>query len=398
MTAAPVTIVCANCGAKYKLPADFKAASAKCKGCGASIDVAGQLRAAAAKPAAKEPARSRPQPAATVAATAGSTRGRSAARAGRDRKTADAGARGREASPRRGRTRGDAAGKTSSEGKGNKVVLIGSLVAIVALAVVGYFVMFGGKGTEGTPPTTASAPPEAGKNAPGAAPQKSEVVDASSEADAMAKQLAMGSDAKTEDDPKVDDKTATAALEGEKPAAKKPAKKAKPEANETKSTLTAADVFDPRTLEPLQYPDYVDEAQRKEIDSLCEDLRNGGITGRRAKAKLEEIGHAAIVGVVNEYQKVDFKNPDQAMYAFELNKFLTSAFGAGVISADYKMTQAGEPIPLETADWNAKTVNAWRRFWEKNSDKEVWEKLVKDRKEGKGAKTEGGDKEKDGDK
>ena len=81
-----------------------------------------------------------------------------------------------------------------------------------------------------------------------------------------------------------------------------------------------------------------------------------------------------------------------------VNKRLTSAFGAGVGSTDFKPTQAGEEIPLETADWNAKTVHAWRRFWERHSDKTVWESMIAARKEGKGAPGASKDKAKDDDK
>ena len=50
-----IPIVCANCGAKYRLPETFKSDRAKCKACGASIDVASQRESkpdeAAAQPA-----------------------------------------------------------------------------------------------------------------------------------------------------------------------------------------------------------------------------------------------------------------------------------------------------------------------------------------------------------
>ena len=144
------------------------------------------------------------------------------------------------------------------------------------------------------------------------------------------------------------------------------------------------EVFDPRTLEPLAYPEYVEAALRTEIEALCDDLRNGGRAGRSAKRRLEEIGHPALVGVINAYQKIDFKDPNQALFAFEMNKLLTDSFGAGVVSTNFKVTLAGEPIPPETSDWNAKTVNAWRRFWGMYPEKEKWEAMIARRKEGKG--------------
>lgn len=390
MTAAPVTIVCANCGAKYKLPSDFKSASAKCKGCGATIDVAGQLRAAAT-PTEKEaigakavaaprtrPGNTRPGKAATDGpATEWPARGRASGSSSRREKPAAGSTRSR-----RGAEAGERSERAAKSGGSNKLVLIGSLVAVVALGIVGYFVMFAKNGEPAA--NTALAPDPSTKSVADAAMTKSEgAVDAAkAEADALAKELAGGTTEGDDTDAKTDAKS----TEKEKVAAKPEPKPDQP--------LTAADVFDPRTLEPLAYPADLDDALRQEIESLCADVRHGGRSGIKAKARLEEIGHPAIVGVVNAYSKIDFKDPDQAMYAFELNKLLTNAFGAGVISTNFKQTQMGDPIPLETADWNAQTVKAWRRFWEMNSDKDKWENLVKARKEGK----KPSDTEKDGDK
>ena len=383
MTAASVTIVCANCGAKYKLPADFKSASAKCKGCGATIDVASQLKAAAAPPAAQRPVAKAPTPQPSKASPStrdGARRERSSASG-----SASASRRSSGSSSRRGR---DGAAGETAEKKGGKGLLIGSVVGIVALGVVGYFVFVGGgKDPAGV---VAAASSDPGANIKDAALTKPNAMQdaAKAEADALAKELRDGAKPVTAGD-KPEDK---------KPATKKPAKAPVTKPTEEKKPLTADEVFDPRTLPPLEFPAYVEPPLRDEINSLCEDLRNGGISGRRAKTRLEEIGHPALAGVINAYGKIDFRSPDQAMYAFEMNKLLTNAFGAGVVSTDFKPTQAGEEIPLETADWNAKTVNAWRRFWERHSDKAVWESMVAARKEGKGAPGASKDKAKDDDK
>jgi hypothetical protein len=394
MTAAPVPIVCANCGAKYKLPADFKSATAKCKGCGATIDVASQLKAAAA-PAASKPVSapapssrpaSRPvaaskavdKPAASDAAARG-------ARGTRERSGASSsGRRGASRASRRGAGDDEAAPK-----KGGKGVLIGSAVGVVALGVVGFFV-FGGGGSTPAPATTpVAAAPDAGSKVPTAADAAATKMDeaqlaAKAEADALAKELSGegAGDKKAATDSSDPEAAASKPAESKKPA-KKPAKKDPDAKPEEKKPLTADEVFDSRTLPPLEFNADVEQSVRDEITSLCDDLRNGGMAGRKAKKRLEELGHPAMVGVINAYAAIDFKNPDQAMYAFEMNKLLTNAFGAGTISVNFKPTQAGEPIPLETADWNAKTVNAWRRFWDMHKDKEVWERMLKKRKEGK---------------
>ncbi|HLU40035.1 MAG TPA: hypothetical protein VK081_11650 [Planctomycetota bacterium] len=279
---------------------------------------------------------------------------------------------------------------------------IGSLVALVAIVIVGWFVFAGGGEAPPNETTTAQATnggAEAGKteNAAGAVDASADKsVGQASEAAAPDKDAAApkeegkaaGADATAEGDAA---KQAAGAADGEsdKPGGNKPTakqsepKKAKAADDEkAKKPLTEADVFDPRTLPPLDFPDYVDDALRAEITQLIEDVKNGGRAGIKAKRRLEEIGHAAIPAVINAYAQIDFKNPDQAMYAFEMNKFMTNAFGAGVVSANFRRTEAGETIPLETADWNAKTVNAWRRFWETYSDKDRWREMVSKRKSG----------------
>lgn len=410
MTADSIQIICANCGAKYKLPTDFKATSAKCKGCGATIDVASQIQAAKAtaapsRPAASKPAAGKPATASKPAASSsrrargsdsdsaserparrGAAAGRRSAAAGRhadDEGDAEGGRR----------KRGAGGAKAGGAKKGNPAVLWGSVAALVAVAVVVVvFVMSGGgkdqpAGSNETAKNMAAGAGETGgAGAPGdtgtggAETAKPEAGGASGNAAAAA-----GST-----EPEVPKPTGEPAGGGEHAKTSKPPEK--PAADATANTEPAAvtksispsEVFNPATLEPLAFPDYVDAAIRTEVEQLCADVRNGGRAGRNAKRRLEEIGHPALVGVINSYQKIDFTDPNQALYAFEMNKLLTDAFGAGVVSTNFKVTLAGEAIPPETADWNAKTVNAWRRFWEMYPEKEKWEAMIAKRKEGKG--------------
>ncbi len=397
MTADPIQIVCANCGAKYKLPADFKAASAKCKGCGATIDVAGQLQAA------KSPAPKAPAAAATASKAAPTKPSRAekpAASSSRRGAAAAAEASGSRSSRRAGssarRGRGSDGDESDAEGgrrrrggapaakKGNPAVLFGSLALLVILGGgLTFFMLKGGDkpadvnstaqnsgAQDANAGATGSAATEGAKDAGHAKPGDPAATGGSAQATGSG----TAEPTKPKDPPKDPPKDAP------KDAPKDPPKEAEP----TKP-LTAAEVFDPRTLDPLEYPEYVAAALRTEIDSLCGDLRNGGRAGREAKRRLAEIGHPALVGVINAYQKIDFKDPDQSMFAFEMNKLLTDSFGAGVVSTNFKVTLQGDPIPPETADWNAKTVNAWRRFWGMYPEKEKWEAMIARRKEGKGS-------------
>ena len=403
MTADSIQIICANCGAKYKLPTDFKATSAKCKGCGATIDVAGQIQVAkappsAGKPAARKPAVSKPpatsRPTATSKPASSSRRARGGdSESGSERPTRRGAAAGRRggAAGRPSDDAGEAEGGRRKRGggskaggakKGNPAVLWGSVAAVVAIAVV--IVVFALNGGGNDKP---SGSDETAKNmAAGAGAGQAEGSgDAEATNSETSKPEAGGSATAASGDGEPETQKPTGEQAGGGDKAEDSKQPDKPAADAATKTIAPSEVFNPSTLEPLAFPDYVDAAARTEIEELCADLRNGGRAGRNAKRRLEEIGHPALVGVVNAYQKIDFTDPNQALYAFEMNKLLTDAFGAGVVSTNFKVTLAGEPIPPETSDWNAKTVNAWRRFWEMYPEKDKWEAMIAKRKEGKGA-------------
>lgn len=411
MTADSIQIICANCGAKYKLPSDFKATSAKCKGCGATIDVAGQIQAAKAPAPSSKPAASKPAGASRPAAGSSRRARGSDSDSGSERparRGAAAGRRGAAAGRHADdegeaeggrRKRGAGGAKAGGAKKGNPAVLWGSIAALVAIAVVVVvFVLNGGDkdqpaGSNETAKNMAAGAGETGGT--GATGGPSATGGTGTGGAESAKPAAGGATgnaaaAAGTTEPEVQKPTGEPAGGSDNAKTSKPPEKpaadatANTEAAAVTKTISPSEVFNPATLEPLAFPDYVDAAIRTEVEQLCADVRNGGRAGRNAKRRLEEIGHPALVGVINSYQKIDFTDPNQALYAFEMNKLLTDAFGAGVVSTNFKVTLAGETIPPETADWNAKTVNAWRRFWEMYPEKEKWEAMIAKRKEGKG--------------
>jgi hypothetical protein len=400
MTAAPVTIVCANCGAKYKLPADFKSASAKCKGCGATIDVAGQMKAAAAPAKAAgstaKPVGSAAKPSAKPAAPA--AKPATSARASREEATASrrdrTGATNKRPSSRRGSEEGGAEKKKSSS-----AMAIGSLVGIAGLGIASYFIFFSGGDKPATTPAADAPAASSPADKPMEKPDDAAAA-AKAEADELAKSLKEDDTAAAKGEPdakpadaaakKGDDPAAksevTKELEPQKKPAAKPAEAKPPAKKGDEPKLTSmSEVFDAASLPPLTYPEDVAEELRKEIDGLADEIKNPGPSGRRAKRRLEEIGHPGMVGVINMYQKLDFKSSDQSTLQFDINKFLTNTYGAGVVSSSFRFVPPGEAITPDDANFNAKTVEAWRRFWTTYSDKDKWANFVKLRKDKGGA-------------
>ncbi len=115
--------VCPRCGKKYKLKEGFTAAGFACKECGATVKVGEE------KPASPVSGRS-------------SSRGRPAARAGRGRAEKPAAARGRasrrEAPAEQEEGRGGRAGRyqRAAPGGGQKVVVIGGVLALALVLVL----------------------------------------------------------------------------------------------------------------------------------------------------------------------------------------------------------------------------------------------------------------------
>ncbi len=374
-----IQIVCDNCGAKYKLPESFTAASAKCKACGSAIDVQGQ-RQAAASPARAAGASKAAAPAPAVAAGAKPAKKRSEEPAGRKASAgAAAGRRGRRGKDEAGEAEGDGRpgrrGRERPAGGGSKMPLVLGGVGVLAIAVVAILMLQG----DGKPATTDTA-----QQPPASQPEKPADKPAAQPADATA---ARG-DAKPAEASTPVEKPVEKPVE--QPAATTPETKpeTKPETDEPemressdpsdrwkKSKVTSMDmVFDPKTsTEPLAWPAGISEADQQKVVELLDTVRQGGRQGPGAKTELEKMGFTALAGIINRLREVDYKDSFESMYAWELNKLLdTMTVG---INMGFVPVEIGEDVDPRKADWNAKTAKGWQRLLTLYPDAEAFQKM-----------------------
>lgn len=372
-----IQIVCQNCGAKYRLPASFHSDKAKCKGCGAAIDVAAQRGAAAvptaaaapAEPAKAKPAAAKAKPAESKEKEAGTlhraaphgTHGTSSRRAhaGKDKD----GDEGKGHGHRRH-------GHEKPAKKGMSPMLIGGSLGGIALIVVVLIFLFGGGDDPANTGNVANAS-GAGANPAAAGNAVTPKVETPPVASADA--------AKTPDAVGTGDgaaKPADAAAEKppEKPAVKPAAKAAEAE------ILTKADVFDPKTLEPLAYPETIPQARRDELEAMIGEIDGTGRKAAiRAKDQLTEIGWASLFGLVNKLRTFDYTTPEGTRDAFEINQLLTAICDG--TNTGFKPA-AGDELPLKDMNHNALTVKAWQRFVRQYPDDESF-KAFKKKKDAK---------------
>ncbi len=369
-------IVCQNCGAKYKLPESFQGDKAKCKACGAVIDVAAQRgggtpaapsKPASAKPAAVKPASAKPAAARPARAAAGSRSGSSKAATGAASGGTSRRAAGATGSARSGRAAGGRRGAADAEPKkkGNPALLIGWVIVVVAI-VVG-ILMSGGDDPK----------PNETQTAQGAETAKAAEGNGGGNAAKAAENTPPENTSATEPTPAVESTTPPAdETPKEVPAPKPEPAKSTPAPAKTEIT-TRADVYDPKTLDPLEYPAEVDAALQSEIGELLQDMADGGVSGIRAKGRLEEIGWPALFGIINHLRTIDYFDSSESMSAYELNRLL-EAMAVG-INVGYRPPQIGEEQSLEDVDWNAKTVKAWIRLPTKYPTPEDFDRLRQNR-------------------
>jgi hypothetical protein len=363
-----IQVVCQNCGAKYKLPATFAADKAKCKACGQAIDVAAQ-RAQPPESTAATPVSAKAQPATAKAqpatAKAQPAKARPASEPARPARAGAASASSRRA---KGDAEGEGTDKPGRRGRGDKekkksgmspAVIGGVLVGVGAL-VVGGILMFGG-----------DKPAEAGKSE-----NQQSVASSGSGGTATNESAAKSGDGANPASPApIDNAPATTepaggtdtpaptpkAPEATKPAAKPPG---------APKFETKADIFDPKTLEPLTYPDEVDAAIRAEIDEAVQAIDGTGTrAARRAKARLEELGYPALFGLTNRLRDIDYTTRDGTIMAYEIHR-LMELIAKGT-NTSFK--QVDDEPDLETADWNAKGVRTWQNFLQQNNTLEKYE-------------------------
>jgi len=414
----PRVIACANCGARYKLPDTFQGAKARCKGCGAVIEVESsvvepaQREARAEAPAtspspppSQEPKAPKPSRPAHRTSRTSSSRSRPAggrsSRRGRggakeaaedEAPTRDRGRSSRSGSSRgAGRSHGRSGGRSgghSSHGRrpagrggrrghgedeepsNSKTGLILGIAGVAVAAIVTVIVL----NNQGD--NTNKGTGEAGQQQKVASqPEKQPV----KQPEAVAK----NDDNATEGTAKTDEtKAADATAKGPKDKADKPktakADAAKKPASTPEKKISA---FDAKTLDPIPWPEDIDEATRKRADELANTaIVDLGIQGKRAAEALGDMGRAGFVAIINRLRTVNYFDEDESDAAFALNEVIEKKLihrNMGYKARGY------DPIKKEDAWWNAKIVHSWMDWFAHNDHStpegwEAWQKYVKE--------------------
>lgn len=353
-----IPIVCANCGAKYRLPETFKSDSAKCKKCGAVIDVAGQRDVA-------------PEPAA-VAAPAAETASPRSRRSGRA--AASTTSRRSGSSSRRRSARGDDAdsgrrrsrrGESEETVKG-KGMLIGMGLGTVGVVVAVVLMIGGDPAAEDTAgldplaqPVTEPVAEAQMDPAPERAPTAEELADAAAAAEEAAAAEAIAEQAAAEEAASAE---AAAKIRRETPWL-------------SYTITTVEELFDPMTeTEPVEWPDYVTDEERAEVLSLLEDVEGQGLPGIRAKTRLTEMDHKSLAGIINRLRDIDYTDSFDTMFAYELNKLIETM--TITLNANFQNAEIGSAIDLRVAHWNAQTIKPWIGHFNRYRDKEDWDRLI----------------------
>ncbi|MGK0299189.1 MAG: hypothetical protein ACI89X_000050 [Planctomycetota bacterium] len=370
-----IPITCDNCGAKYKLPPTFKGTQAKCQKCGSVIDVAKQREsagsdaspAAAAKPAAARPAaaakpavdrsksRTGGRKAAAAAASpkaAASSKADKPARAGSSRSRRGAKDDDGEDTPRRGR----------EKKKDNTPMIIGG-VGLLAVVVVVVVMMMGGDDKKDSNETAddnkqanaadANANKGATKPDEGATPDEGQKPDAKPDEGATP-----DASSKPEEGVKPAEtaKPAPTPVDNGDPNVKKERWQKQKNPPQTMSEVrTALEMYG-----AVQWPESIDATKKAEIMELAGKLDvDGGIGSIRAKAKLVNQGYYGLFGILETLSKLDYRQPNDGAFGFELNKAIEDITGG--LNAGYAAVQADEEMHPAKALWNTKSVNAWMK-------------------------------------
>lgn len=362
-------IACDNCGAKYKLPETFTGKQAKCQKCGSVIEVQKQrdaASAAAAAPAAKPAAAARPavdrsKPAAAEAAKPAAAR---PARAGKAEDGAEGGKKGRG----------------EREKKKDNTMPI-TLAAVGLLVVAGaVFFLVGGKDKPAETPKPAEPvkQEQAKAEAPKAEAPKAEEPKAEAPKAEAPKAEAPKAEAPKAEPAAAQSEPAKAETPASAPAAPDdPTRPKKPWERMRNAPASMADVADPKGYGEVPWPPSIDEATKIKLRGLAEDAAGDGIRSTRAKNELQKTGWAGIFAVVEQLQKLDYKQPEQAMVGFDLNKLLETITGG--VNLRYEPVDAGESIPAAKAEWNTRTVKGWIEFAGRSADQEAYDKARAER-------------------
>lgn len=131
---------------------------------------------------------------------------------------------------------------------------------------------------------------------------------------------------------------------------------------------------------PISWPASIDEPTRIRVLAQVADLSpDGGIRHIRAIQKLDRAGYPALFGIVERLRSIDYRDPMQAQFGFELNKLL-EGITAG-LNARYAPVVAGERIAPAKAEWNTRTVHAWATVLERWPDADAFENFIQQRRQ-----------------
>ena len=369
-------VTCANCGARYNLPASFTAAKAKCKKCGSAIDVAAS-QAAEEEPQAEEPQAPAPR--------AG---GRAAA------------ARGRAGS---GANKGEFVKMGTEKKKSGAMIAIGICAFTVMVFVL--WLTKGGSDKKVDPKTDKTAAADAGKNAANAAsanasakkdepkpaepkpaeqkpPEKK--VEPAKEPDKLA--AAQGSTPPT---PKETPKNTTSNTARWEPETPKETPNAAPVRTEiqkvtgkdgkTKDVTVrykATPPFDCKSLKPLEFLATTPKEKVDEFKALAADAMGDDGRARRAQTALKKAGREALPAIINALRELDYSKPEQVMTGFLLNKLLEE-MTKGVNMMYRNVKEPDEQPKQDDIYYNNTTVKTWQEFWTTFGANEAeWNKVL----------------------
>jgi hypothetical protein len=131
-----------------------------------------------------------------------------------------------------------------------------------------------------------------------------------------------------------------------------------------------ADVADPKSYGDVPWPPTIDDAKKTALRGLAEEAAGDGIRSTRAKNELQKTGWSAIFALVEQLQKLDYKQAEPAMVGFDLNKLLETITGG--VNVRFEPVDANETMAPAKAEWNTRTVKVWIDWANKNLDEEAY--------------------------
>jgi hypothetical protein len=139
-----------------------------------------------------------------------------------------------------------------------------------------------------------------------------------------------------------------------------------------KGITSMEQVTDPKTYPEVVWPAGTDDTVKAQIRALCDDVKNGGRAGIRAKEPLIKHDYLSLFGIVEKLRDLDYKSNDESMTAFEFNKLLEQI--TFEINARFEPVEANETLHPKKAEWNTRTVKAWRALLDKFPDATTFNK------------------------